>query len=448
MLKKNDEIISVIENYGYEGEGVARFEGIPVFVPFAAVGDKLKIKIVKVNKTHMFGIISEIIEPSPARVIAPCSSYGKCGGCNLMHLNYEEQLKLKRERVADCIRKIAKIPAEVLPVIPSDKQFNYRNKVQMPVGEEGYAGFYAVRSHRIVKCDSCYLQDELTSQIVPVFLNWMKEYNITGYNEEMGKGILRHLFIRSGTDKEGKTSILVMPVINANSLPYADELKKALEPLGVTSICININKKNTNVILGDKTICLYGDDYTEDVLCENTFKISPESFYQVNKLQAEKLYYTAMEMAGINENDTVYDLYCGAGTITLCASKYAGIVYGIEIVPEAVENAKENAKANRIKNVEFICGDVAENVHKLKEKAPPDVIILDPPRKGCNKEMLELLKEINSEKIVYISCNPATLARDLEFLCGVGYSCSAVQPVDLFPNTSHVECCTLLCRKD
>ncbi len=448
MLKKNDEIISVIENYGYEGEGVARVDGIPVFVPFAAVGDKLKIKIVKVNKTHMFGIITEIIEPSPVRVKAPCLSYGKCGGCNLMHLNYEEQLKLKRERVADCIKKIAKIDAEILSVIPSDKQFNYRNKVQMPIGEnaEVYAGFYATRSHRIVKCDNCFLQDKDTAELVLVFLNWMKEYKISAYNEETGNGLIRHLFIRSGADKEGKKSILVMPVISGNTLPYADELKKALEPLGVTSICININKKSTNVILGDKTVNLYGNGYTEDILCENAFKISPESFYQVNKPQAEKLYNTAMKMAQIKSSDTVYDLYCGAGTITLCAAKYAGNVYGIEIVPKAVENAKENAKANNIKNVKFMCGDVAETVRKLKRQAPPDVVILDPPRKGCDKPMLELLKEINPEKIVYISCNPATLARDLEFLCGTGYSCSSVQPVDLFPNTSHVECVTFLAK--
>ncbi len=444
MLKKNDEAIVIIDNYGYEGEGVARIDGVAVFVPYSAVGDKLKIKIVKTAKTHMFGKIIEIIEPSKERVVPPCPVFGKCGGCSLMHISYDAQLEMKRQRVADCMKKIGKSQAEILPTLPSEKVFHYRNKVQVPIGGGNmpYSGFYANRSHRIIQNDKCLLQDIKTKKIVPEFICWMKENNITAYDEETGKGLVRHLFIRCSSSDE----ILVMPIINGNKLPNWETLAKKLEGLGVTTLCININKKNTNVILGDKTKVLFGSGYIKDTLCENTFKVSPESFYQVNKNQAEKLYYKAMELAEITKDDVVYDLYCGAGTITLCAAKYAKKVYGVEIVPEAVVNAKENGDINRIKNVEYLCGDVAENVRKLKKIAQPDIIIVDPPRKGCDKAALELLVEISPKKIVYISCNPATFARDVESLEKAGYNCKKVQPVDLFPQTSHVECCALLCR--
>ena len=450
MMKKNQEIIIEIDGYGYEGEGVGRIDGMPVFVPCAAVGDMLRVRIVKVAKTHAFGKIVEILEPSRCRTKAPCPAFGRCGGCSIMHLSYESQLELKAERVRDCMRKIGRLDCEVLPTIPSEKQFFYRNKVQLPVGQtledEPYVGFYANRSHRIVKTDKCYLQSEKSAEVIPSFLDWMRENNITAYNEETGKGLIRHLFMRQGEGKNGCMQLLVMPVINGRSLPAKELLSQKMKDIGVTTLCLNINRKKTNVILGDETHVIYGSGTVEDILCGNVFCISPESFYQVNRPQAERLYNIALDMADISEKDVVYDLYCGAGTITLCAARRAGKVYGIEIVPEAIENAKKNAEQNDIKNVTFLCGDVAENVRELKKKATPHAVILDPPRKGCDNAMLELLKELSPEKIVYISCNPATLARDMAFLCSNGYTYGPVQPVDLFPNTSHVECCVLLCR--
>ena len=448
MLKKNDELIIDIESYGYEGEGVGRAEGIPVFVPFAAKGDKARVRIVKTAKSYAFGKIMEILESSRERVQAPCPAFGKCGGCSIMHIEYAKQLELKQERVADCMRKIGKLECEVLPVIPSEKQLGYRNKVQLPIGakEKPFAGFYAARSHRIVKNEGCFLQNEESSIVVPAFLAWMEEKNISAYNEGTGKGLVRHLFVRVGeTAKEGK-QLLVMPVINGDKLPEENDLAEKMKKLGVTSLCVNVNKKNSNVILGDKTQVIYGSGVVSDTLCGNVFDISPESFYQVNRPQAEKLYNIAMDMADIKKTDTVYDLYCGAGTITLCTARRAGKVYGIEIVPEAVENAKRNAKKNGVDNVEFLCGDVAQTVMELKKIAKPDTVILDPPRKGCDNAMLELLSELAPEKIVYISCNPATLARDMAYFCDNGYIHGAVQPVDLFPQTSHVECVVLMSR--
>ena len=451
MLNKNDVIELYIDGSGYEGEGVGRIAGIPVFVPYAAKGDLAKVKIVKVAKTHAFGKLEEIKSPSPSRTEAPCPAFGKCGGCSIMHLSYEAQLELKRERVKDCLKKIGRLDARVLPTVLSENQFRYRNKVQLPVGQlengEPYVGFYANRSHRIVRNEKCLLQSKQSDLVVSAFLDWMKENGVQAYNEETGKGLVRHLFIRQGENIQGRLELLVMPVINGKRLPGEDMLEEAMKKAGATCLCVNINRAKTNVILGEETRTVYGTGYVEDVLCGNVFKISPESFYQVNRPQAEKLYSIALDMAEISGDDVVYDLYCGAGTITLCAAKRAGKVYGIEIVPEAVENARENAKANGIKNVEFMCGDVAETVRELKNRVKPNVVIVDPPRKGCDNATLELLLELSPEKIAYISCNPATLARDMAYLCDRGYKYGDVQPVDLFPNTSHVECCVLLSRK-
>lgn len=450
MPNKNDEIELYIDGCGYEGEGVGRFDGMAVFVPYAAKGDTALVRIVKTAKTHMFGKLMSVITPSESRAEAPCPVYGKCGGCSFMHLKYEKQLEYKRERVTDCIKKICRSgEIEVLPVIPSDKQFFYRNKVQLPIGTnasgEPVCGFYAPHSHRIVPCTDCMLQDRSMKKAVDAFLIWMKENGISAYNEENGKGLVRHIFLRCG-EFEGKSQLVFMPVVTSERLPKADSLEKCLKTAGVTTLCVNINKARTNVILGDKTYVIYGDGYIKDVLLGNTFKISPQSFYQVNKPQAEKLYRAALDMAEIKKTDTVYDLYCGAGTITLSAAAYAAHVYGIEIVEEAVKNAKENAIACGIDNVTFLAGDVAKTVRELKETAPPDVVILDPPRKGCSSDTLELIKELCPEKIVYVSCNPATLARDMEYLIKNGYTAGNVQPVDLFPQTAHVETVCLMSR--
>ncbi|MBQ3054220.1 MAG: 23S rRNA (uracil(1939)-C(5))-methyltransferase RlmD [Clostridia bacterium] len=450
MLRKNDIAEIYIDAYGYEGEGIGRIDGVPVFVPFTAKGDKVKVKIVKTASSYMYGIAMEILEHSPHRTIAPCFVFGKCGGCSIMHIEYEKQLELKTERVEDCMRKIGKLPVKVLPCIPSDKVFGYRNKIQIPIGEnkEGkpIAGFYAPRSHRIAENTACHLQTNQATEIINGFLKWMEEYKIKAYNEETGKGLVRHLFIRQG-ETGGNTEIAVMPIINGNNLPFSKELEEILKPLGVTTLCININKNRNNVILGDTLKIVYGSGKIQDRLLDNLFDISPLSFYQVNRPQAEKLYEIAIKNGNFTKDDVIYDLYCGAGTITLSVAKYVKKVYGIEIVQASVDNAKENARKNGIVNAEFLCGDVSKTVKMIMKDNPPDGIILDPPRKGCDKEMLELLKEINSEKIVYISCNPATLARDMAYLFDIGYTAKEVQPVDLFPQTSHVECCVLLCGK-
>ncbi len=446
MLKKNDEVILTIENYGYEGEGIARYEGVAVFVPFAAKGDRVKVRIVKTASSHMFGKVVEFLEKSAEHCQAPCPVYGKCGGCSIMHLPYETQLEFKRERVEDCMRKIGGLNVQVLPTIGSEKQLGYRNKVQLPVGTDSHGevvcGFFAPRSHRIVPMEGCMLQSPYMNRLTEAFMAWMRSEKIQPYCEETGKGLVRHLFIRCSWEENPQT--VVMPVINGDKLPGADKLEKIMKNLGVTTLVININKKKSNVILGDSTQIIYGDGVISDTLCGNVFEISPMSFYQVNHSQAEKLYELAIENAGITKEDVVYDLYCGAGTITLCAAKKAKKVYGIEIVPQAVENAKENARRNNIKNAEFFCGDVAKITSQLKVEEPPRVVILDPPRKGCDREMLELLVQLNPEKIAYISCNPATLARDMAYLSEKGYTPGAVQPVDLFPQTGHIESAVIL----
>ena len=453
MINKNDETNIYIDGMGYDGEGVGRIGGIPVFVPYAAKGDTALVKIVKKTKSHMFGKLIRVTKPSDDRAeTVPCPVYGKCGGCSLMHLKYESQLEFKRERVKDCMKKIFRNgEINVLPVIPCENRFFYRNKIQLPIGTDKngaiISGFYAPHSHRIVQGDRCMLQNENLRSAVTVFLSWMRENGISAYNEETSKGLVRHLFVRCG-EYNGKTELVVMPVINGNSVPNEDALKDEMIKQGVTTLCLNINTKNSNVILGEKTVTLYGSGYIKDVLLGKTFKISPQSFYQVNRPQAEILYRTAINMAGITKDDIVYDLYCGAGTITLCAADYAKHVYGIEMVESAVKNAEENAEMNGIKNVTFFAGDVAEIVRKLRKTAVPDTVILDPPRKGCTVETLELLAEICPKKIVYVSCNPATLARDMAYLSERGYFAGDVQPVDMFPQTAHVETVCLLVRRN
>ena len=453
MINKNDETSIYIDGTGYDGEGVGRLDGIPVFVPYAAKGDTALIKILKKTKSHMFGKLISVTEPSDDRAeIVPCPVYGKCGGCSLMHLKYESQLEFKRERVKDCMKKIFRnAEINVLPVIPCENHFFYRNKIQLPIGTDKngvvISGFYAPHSHRIVQSDNCMLQNENLRFAVTGFLSWMRENGVSAYNEETNKGLIKHLFVRCGK-YNGQKELVAMPVINGKSVPNEASLKDEMIKQGVTTLCLNINTKKSNVILGDKTVTLYGSGYIKDILLGKTFKISPHSFYQVNRPQAEKLYRTAINMASITKDDIVYDLYCGAGTITLCAADYAKHVYGIEMVESAVENAKENAEINGIKNVTFFAGDVAEIVRKLKKTAIPGVVILDPPRKGCTVETLELLAEICPKKIVYISCNPATLARDMAYLSEKGYTAGAVQPVDMFPQTAHVETVLLLSQNN
>ena len=442
MLLKNDIYDTEITSYTAEGAGVCRIDGIPVFVPFAARGDRLTVRILKVHKTYAYGKIEKMISPSPVRSDPPCSVFGKCGGCDIMHLSYEEQLKFKYEKVESAIRRIGKSNAEILPVVPADAVFGYRNKTQTPLAKSDkiHCGFYAKGSHRVIPFDKCLIQKDFSGRLTEIITDFLNEFDISIYDEEKGCGLVRHIYIR-----EGKTETMVLLVLNGNALPHCEALAERLKNAGASSFLININKKKTNVVMGHTTKTVFGNGYITDEMCGLEFEISPSSFYQVNTPQAEKLYNLAAEYADIKSTDTVFDLYCGAGTISLYAAKYAKKVYGIEIVESAVENARKNALLNGIENAEFFCGDAAEITEKLlSDGISADCVIVDPPRKGCDNALLNLLLEINPPKISYVSCNPATLARDINFLEDNGYKCVKVQPVDMFVNSSHVETIVLL----
>jgi 23S rRNA (uracil1939-C5)-methyltransferase len=448
MLKKNQEFEIEIEQYGYEGEGIGKFNGIPIFVPFSAVGDRVIVKILKVAKGYAFGKIIEILRESQDRQAVECSAYLKCGGCSLLHLKYESQLDLKKQRVKDCMRKIAKLDAFVNDTVASPDVFMYRNKVQVPIGVHNdniISGFYANHSHRIVKNSGCLLQNENLQKYIDFIKIWMEEYSIMPYDEINHSGIIRHIYLRQA---KKTNEIMVVIVATTSKITNIEALVENLKENLATTVIININKEKTNVILGKKYITLYGNGYIEDVLCENIYKISPESFYQVNSSQTENLYKIAIEQAEIKETDIVFDLYCGIGTISLYASKFAKKVIGVEIVSKAIENAKENAIRNNIFNAEFICGE-ADNVSEelLKSGIKPDIVIIDPPRKGADENLIGLLKKLSPKKILYISCNPATLARDLEKLAESNlYKINPITPVDMFPMTHHVECVVLMSR--
>lgn len=443
MIKKNEEYIVEIIDNGYEGEGIAKIEGMTIFVDNVIKGEKVKIKILKVLKSHCFAKVMEILEQSENRNSGDCTSYDKCGGCNLRHMNYQKTLELKRNVVETDLKKVGIVNVEVKNCIGMENPYNYRNKLQYPVGtsKEGpVMGVFAKRSHRIIPNECCHIQNKLTQEIAKDVFGFIIENNILSYNEENGTGEIRHIYLRIGI----KTNE-VMLVLVTNKRKITKE-KKLVEFITkkypqIKTVVKNINTKSTNVILGQENEVLFGDGYIKDELLGVTFKISPMSFYQVNPTQTEKLYTKAIEGANLTGEETIFDLYCGIGTIGICALKKAKYLYGIETVPQAIEDAKENAKINKIKNAEFIVGNVEEELPKLiqKEDITPDVVFIDPPRKGCDNVAIETLIKIRAKKIIYISCNPATLARDLAKLKEL-YEIKEVQPVDMFPFTSHVEC--------
>lgn len=450
VVKNEKYVVDIIDN-GFEGEGIAKIDGLTVFVPGSIKGEKCEILIVKVLASHAYGKIVNIIEKSENRKESDCATYKRCGGCSLRHMTYESTLKLKRQVVQNLVNKGLKKKVEVLETIGMENPYNYRNKAQYPVGlnSEGQpeVGVFAQRTHTIIPIQTCLIQTEISQKIAKTILNFVKEKNIQVYNEENQKGLLRHIVIKVG---KYTNQVMCILVVNDSKFDQEQELVKLLceKYPEIKTIVKNINNKNTNVILGKENINLYGNGYIEDKLGEYIFKISPMSFYQVNPVQAEILYTTAIDQANLDRNDILFDLYCGIGTIGIFASKYVNKVYGIEIVPQAIEDAKENAKINDVKNIEFICGDVEVAFDELinKEKIVPSAIIVDPPRKGLDNKTIEVLKELTPKRIIYISCNPATLARDLGLL-EEKYDIQEIQPVDMFPYTSHVECCVLLYLK-
>lgn len=451
-IEKNKQYIVDIIDYGFNGEGIAKINGFTIFIPNAIKGEKIKIQIVKILSSHGFGKIIEILEKSPHRIDPICKTYKRCGGCNLMHIDYNETLKIKQYKVQNLVNKTLSTKIEVKPTLGMKDPFFYRNKLQCPIGLNKdlvpIIGVYANRSHEIIPMQNCLIQNKESLEIVKKVIEIIKKYNISIYKENLHKGLLRNLVIKKGF-KTGE--ILVIFVINGNSLPNSEKIINELlkDFPNIKSIVLNINKQKTNVVLGDKNINIYGEGNIEDILGDYRFKISPNSFFQINPVQTENLYKIALENSGITKKDIVFDLYCGIGTISIFASKYAKKVYGVEIVKQAIIDANYNSKINNIKNTEFIAGDTEKILSDLiyKNKILPDIVIVDPPRKGLDKTTIKNLLHINPKKIAYISCNPATLIRDLQFLEN-DYNINFIKPVDMFPWTSHIECVTILENKN
>lgn len=451
-IQKNKEyIVNIIDN-GYEGEGIAKIEDYTIFVPGAIKGEKIKILIVKVQTSYAFGKIIEIIEKSEHRTEPDCITYKRCGGCNLRHIDYEETLNMKQNAVQSLVNKTLSNSIKVNKTVAMGNPYHYRNKLQFPIGldkkGEPVIGVFANRTHEIIPVQGCAIQDIKSIQIAKYVVDAIKKYNLSVYDEKTGQGLMRHVIVKAA---KSKGEYMVILVVNGNILPYAKEIARNLVGAchSIVSVIVNINMKNTNVILGDKNITVYGRDYIVDKLGDYFFKISPLSFYQVNPVQAEALYNYAIEAAEITKNDIVFDLYCGIGTISIFMAKSAKKVYGVEIVEQAIEMAKENAKENKIDNTQFIAGDTEVILTDLIEnkKINPDVIIVDPPRKGLDKTSINNILKVKPRKVVYISCNPASLVRDLKML-EKEYEIKVIQPFDLFCFTSHVENCVVLTLKD
>lgn len=449
MPAKNDLFSLVITDMAGDASGVGHLEdGFAVFVPGSAVGDRLLVRAVKVQKSYAYGIIEEVLEASPDRVDPGCPVYRQCGGCSLRHISYEAECRLKQRWVSENFRRIGGIETETLPILPSPRQQGYRNKAQYPVraGADGapVMGFFSRRSHRVVPCVSCLLQPDLFEEILTELTAFCRRYRISPYHEERHTGLLRHVCLRMG---EATGQVMVCLVINGRELPHEKELCRMIAGRfpSVSSLVVNSNTERTNVILGQSCRTLWGRDYIEDILCGVKVRISPLSFYQVNREGAQGLYRTAAEFAGLSGDETLLDLYCGTGTIGLSMASRAGRLIGVENVPAAVENARENARENGISNARFLCADAAKAARALRlEGLSPDIVVVDPPRKGCDAALLDTLAGMSPKKIVMVSCNSATAARDCALLTQKGYRVEKLRAVDMFPRTAHVECVALL----
>ena len=450
MLKKNDEIQLTVKSCTVQGSGVCDYNGMTVFVRGAVTGDHVIAHIIKVKKTYAVGIIKKITQRSPIRIKPQCAVSEKCGGCCFAHISYDAELEIKQKQVEDNFRRIGGLDVTIKPIIPSPDSSRYRNKAQYPVGSDGKfasIGFYAPMTHRIIDCADCFLQPEDFKKVVDIFRDWIRERKISVYDEVAHKGILRHIYLRKGFVTG---EIMVCLVANSRDVPFTDELIETLkaEVEGLRSVILNVNTKNTNVVLGSECITLYGSDYITDELCGLKFNISPLSFYQVNHDGAEILYNKAKEYAALTGKESLIDLYCGTGTIGLTMAREAGQLVGVEIIEQAVENAKKNAELNGIENSRFICGDASKAAEiLLQEGIKPDVVILDPPRKGCDGALVETVSKMSPERIVYVSCDSATLARDCARFLEEGYKVEEATPVDMFPRTGNVETVVLLSQR-
>jgi 23S rRNA (uracil1939-C5)-methyltransferase len=445
------EMVSIdIHGLGHSGEGVGRLENYTIFVPGALPGETVSAKIQEVKKNYSKAKLVRIMAASPDRVGAPCANYEACGGCQLQHLRYESQLDKKRETVVAAIERIGKLDHVIIqPVLAAENPWHYRNKMQLPIGQTEHnlvVGCYAMGSHEIVPIDNCLIQHELNNQIAAVLPTIMRELDLSAYDEVRHQGVLRYIMGRVGV---ATGEVMIVIVTATDKLPKQQQLvERIIEKIpAVTSIIHNVNQAQTNVMLGRKNHVIWGSDHITDRLGELVFQISPHSFFQVNTLQAQVLYGQALKYANLTGNETVIDAYCGTGTISLFLARQAKKVYGIEIVEQAISDAMDNAEANHITNAEFIAGDATKVMPKLyKQGIKPDVIVVDPPRAGCSSNVLETFAAMRPKRIVYVSCSAASLARDLALLDELGYETKEIQPVDMFPQTFHVECIALLRR--
>lgn len=451
-IKKNDKYEVEIINNGFEGEGVAKIDNFTIFIKGAIKGEKCKILIEKVNKSYAFGKLLEVVEVSGNRVEADCKTYKRCGGCSLRHIKYEETLNIKRDIVQNLVNKTIEKKIIINNVIGMREPYHYRNKLQYPIGKDKnnvpVMGVFANRTHEIIPVEKCLIQNKEAEKVAKEIFRFIKENNISIYNEKTRKGAIRHIIVKIGV----KTNEIMCIIVSNDEKFEAEE--KLVDTIKtrcpkVRTIIKNINSRNTNVILGNKNIILYGDGYIYDKLGDYTFKISAQSFYQTNPIQTEVLYNKAIEFAKLDKEDVLCDLYCGIGTIGIFASREVRKVYGIEIVEEAVEMAKENAQINNVENIEFIAGDVEKAFKELVEERniKPTAIIVDPPRRGLDEVTINKINELGVKKLVYVSCNPATMVRDMRIL-EKQYEVVEIQPVDMFPYTSHVECCSVLSLKN
>ncbi len=452
-LRKNDITTLCITGMTAEGNGVGHIEsgedrGVAVFVPLTAIGDVIRCRIVKVEKRFAYGIVEDILTPSADRLDNTCPAFGKCGGCVYRHMQYDAELRVKTKRVEDAFARIGGLTPPLRPIVGSDRVDGYRNKAQYPVSgtcDAPLIGFFAPRSHRVIDERRCALQPPVFGHILDRVAAWITTFRVAPYDEQTHRGLLRHIYLRQA-EKTGE--IMVCLVCTSGKLPAADELVRSLREVdGVTSVCVNLNRERTNVILGNNTFALYGPTAVTDELCGMRFSLSPRSFYQVNRDQAERLYTLAADAADLKPDDILLDLYCGTGTIGLTMAHRVRQLIGVEIVAPAVEDAKRNAAANGIDNARFICADAADAAAQLAaEGLCPTVVVIDPPRKGCDKALIDTIDRMNPDRVVYVSCDPATLARDCAVFAEHGYETMHVTPVDMFPRTAHVESVALLTR--
>ena len=444
-LAKNQEHTVTIEGYGEGGMGVARIDGRVVFVHGALRGEKCRVLILKTLKSVAFAKVLEVIEPSSERITPDCPYFPRCGGCTYRHIRYEEELRLKKQRVQDNLSRIGGSDVTVEEILGARDTLRYRNKAQYPVSKDGAVGFYRARTHEVIECEHCLLVKPEADAAAEALREYMQSCRVAGYDEKTGRGLVRHLYVRSNAAGES----LVCVLVNGDKLPKEDRLVTLLRDAcpKCTGIVLGTNTKKGNVILGDRYRTLWGSDRLEDTLCGKTFRLSVPSFYQVNRVQAERLYAKAIEFAGLTGQETVLDLYCGAGTITLALSDHAKKVLGAEIVPEAIDDARENAARNGVKNAEFFCGDASDVAKKLaRENLRPDVITVDPPRKGLAADVVESIAEMQPQRVVYVSCDSATMARDVKRLADLGYTAQRACAVDMFPRADHVETVVLLSK--